>query len=80
MDEGGRFEIYCGFTPTVGSNPTLSASFCGIENGQDSVIRRDGRVDEGARLESECAATYRGFESHSFRHTVPSKETIRQKA
>jgi len=27
------------------------------------VIRRDGRVDEGARLESECAATYRGFES-----------------
>ena len=25
MDEGGRFEIYCGFTPTVGSNPTLSA-------------------------------------------------------
>ena len=23
---------------------------------------------EGARLESECRATYRGFESHSLRH------------
>jgi hypothetical protein len=33
-------------------------------------------VDEGARLESECAATYRGFESHSFRHTALSKEHI----
>ena len=26
-------------------------------------------MDEGARLERECAATYRGFESHSLRHT-----------
>ena len=30
--------------------------------------RRDDRVDEGARLERECRATYRGFESHSLRH------------
>ena len=67
MDEGGRFEIYCGFTPTVGSNPTLSAL---RREASDSVNRRDDRVDEGARLESECAATYRGFESHSFRHTA----------
>ncbi len=66
MDEGGRFEIYCGFTPTVGSNPTLSA--LGRRAGS-SVNRRDDRVDEGARLESECTATYRGFESHSLRHT-----------
>ena len=66
MDEGGRFEIYCGFTPTVGSNPTLSA----LWRASDSVKWRDDRVDEGARLESECAATYRGFESHSLRHTV----------
>ncbi len=69
VDEGGRFEIYCGFTPTVGSNPTLSA--LGRRAGS-SVNRRDDRVDEGARLESECAATYRGFESHSLRHTFAS--------
>ena len=25
-------------------------------------------MDEGARLESECAATYRGFESRSLHH------------
>ena len=25
-------------------------------------------MDEGARLERECRATYRGFESHSLRH------------
>ena len=30
--------------------------------------RRDGRAVEGARLESVCRATYRGFESHSLRH------------
>ncbi len=31
---------------------------------------RDGRAVEGARLESVCRATYRGFESHSLRHLV----------
>ena len=30
--------------------------------------RRDGRVAEGARLESVYTATYRGFESLSLRH------------
>ena len=30
-------------------------------------FRRDGRAVEGARLESVCRATYRGFESHSLR-------------
>ncbi len=30
--------------------------------------RRDGRVVEGARLESVYTATYRGFESLSLRH------------
>ncbi len=33
-------------------------------------FRRDGRAVEGARLESVCRATYRGFESHSLRHSV----------
>ncbi len=34
------------------------------------IFRRDGRAVEGARLESVCRATYRGFESHSLRHLV----------
>ncbi len=34
-------------------------------------IRRDGRAVEGARLESVCRATYRGFESHSLRQVGP---------
>ena len=33
-------------------------------------FRRDGRVVEGARLESVCTARYRGFESLSLRHLV----------
>jgi hypothetical protein len=63
VDEGGRFEIYCG------------ATYRGFESRplrhlQPSPVtfRRDDRVAEGARLESECRATYRGFESHSLRH------------
>ena len=32
--------------------------------------RRVGRAVEGARLESVCRATYRGFESHSLRHLI----------
>ena len=32
------------------------------------LLRRDGRVAEGARLESVYTATYRGFESLSLRH------------
>ncbi len=32
-------------------------------------IRRDGRVVDGARLESVYTATYRGFESLSLRQT-----------
>ena len=49
--------------PTAGSNPALSA----ISN-RPIFFWRDDRVDEGARLERECRATYRGFESHSLRH------------
>ena len=33
------------------------------------LLRRDGRVAEGARLESVYTATYRGFESLSLRHS-----------
>jgi hypothetical protein len=33
-------------------------------------LRRDGRAVEGARLESVCRETYRGFESHSLRHIL----------
>jgi hypothetical protein len=33
-------------------------------------IRRDGRVVEGARLESVYTATYRGFEPLSLRHQL----------
>ena len=33
-----------------------------------SLNRRDGRVVEGARLESVYTVTYRGFESLSLRH------------
>jgi hypothetical protein len=51
--------------PTAGSNPALSATSLGM---QFEFLWRDDRVDEGARLERECAATYRGFESHSLRH------------
>ena len=37
------------------------------------MLRRAGRVVEGARLESVYTATYRGFESLALRHiTVPS--------
>ncbi len=50
--------------PTAGSNPALSATF----NPVQIFLWRDDRVDEGARLERECRATYRGFESHSLRH------------
>ena len=53
----GRFKI-CWPYGLVGSIPTVPT----IE------FWRDDRVDEGARLERECAATYRGFESHSLRH------------
>jgi hypothetical protein len=35
---------------------------------QSNQYRRDGRVVEGARLESVYTATYRGFEPLSLRH------------
>ncbi len=35
---------------------------------QSKQYRRDGRVVEGARLESVYTATYRGFEPLSLRH------------
>ena len=54
--------------PTAGSNPASSATSLFMQFEQ---TWRDDRVDEGARLERECAATYRGFESHSLRHLAP---------
>ena len=57
----------------VGSRPSIPARLsgsCGRAVGQASGTRRDGRAVEGARLESVCRATYRGFESHSLRHSV----------
>ncbi len=55
----------------VGSRPSIPAQPsgpCGRAGGLASGTRRDGRAVEGARLESVCRATYRGFESHSLRH------------
>ena len=54
--------------PTAGSNPASSAISHPV---QSELFWRDDRVDEGARLERECRATYRGFESHSLRHLAP---------
>ena len=34
------------------------------------LLRRIGRVVEGARLESVYTARYRGFESHVLRHLI----------
>ena len=34
------------------------------------ISRRDGRVVEGARLESVYTATYRGFQPHSLRQSL----------
>ena len=39
-----------------------------VGRGRAKFNWRGDRVDEGARLERECRATYRGFESHSLRH------------
>ena len=52
--------------PTVGSNPTLSAPLSCV-SAELCFLWRGDRVDEGARLERVCRATYRGFESHSLR-------------
>jgi hypothetical protein len=35
-----------------------------------TMLRRDGRVAEGARLESVYTARYPGFESLSLRHYI----------
>ena len=45
---------------SVGSNPTLSATY-----GEN--LRRGAGVDYQARLESACSLGYRGFESHPLR-------------
>lgn len=37
-------------------------------NRPNERVRRGDRVAEGARLESVCAAMYRGFESPPLRH------------
>ena len=44
-----------------------------VPNGFQTVLRRDGRVVEGATLEMWCTARYRGFESHSLRHFISCK-------
>ena len=44
-----------------------------LDSKRSAIPRRDGRVAEGARLESVYTARYPGFESLSLRH-LPSKD------
>ena len=72
---GRREEVRNSPACAVGYSPTqvACASFgCarGATIASAPSSRRDGRAVEGARLESVCRATYRGFESHSLRHSV----------
>ena len=39
-----------------------------LDSERSAILRRDGRVAEGARLESVYTARYPGFESLSLRH------------
>ena len=48
---------------TGGSNPSPSAQ----STAELTLVRRDDRVAEGARLEIVCTERYRGFESLSLR-------------
>src|ERR1700729_3447471 len=43
-----------------------------LDSNKPAIPRRDGRVAEGARLESVYPARYPGFESLSLRHTLLS--------
>ena len=53
---------------SVGRAPDLHSGGQEFESLILHHFRRGDRAVEGARLERECAATYRGFESHPFRH------------
>ena len=65
MDEGGRFEIYCGCSPTVGSNPTLSAPF------YSPCMDASGEVTEWTKV--------RDWKSRVRQRTVGSNPTLSAK-
>ena len=66
MNEVARLLLELG--PSDCLDPVLAFAPLATRPRRSRVPRRVGRAVEGARLESVCRETYRGFESHTLRH------------